>query len=97
MCAIRFECLTFLTKAQLAVGLDGEGGGRGRVVCWQRRIAVVVRRAAGFGKDSLGIAPVEHKIEEDAEKRRGFACIALFNPVSKWIDGIRDRRTTIKG
>lgn len=64
--AIRLSCLTFLTEPKLPIGLDGEGRRRRRRgEGGQSRVAHAIRRAPGIGKDRCGVAPVEHRIENE--------------------------------
>ena len=61
--AVGLPGLALLAEPQVAVRLDGEGGGVGRLdVGGQRRIAGVVGRAARAREDGRGVAPVEHRI-----------------------------------
>ena len=65
--------LALIAEAQFAGrGLDGEGRilGLGALLGGQMAVAIVgVEGRAGIGEDGGGVAPVEHEVEEDAERR----------------------------
>lgn len=63
--AIGLACLAFLAEPELAIRLDGKGGGVGSGDGGQGRIAHAVRGTTGIGEDGRGVAPVEHGVEEE--------------------------------
>lgn len=70
--AVGLARLALFAEAQLAIGLNGEGGGLRRCMGGERAVAVVVGGAAGRGEDGRGVAPVQQEVESDADKgRRG--------------------------
>lgn len=72
--AVGLAGLALFAEAQFAVGLNSERGGRGRGVCRECAVAIVVGGAAGRGKDGGGVAPVGHEVERDAEECDRFSC-----------------------
>ena len=107
--AVGLAGLALFAEAQLAVGLDGEGGGRGRGVCGQGAVAIIVGGAAGGGEDGGGVAPIGKKVERDARERNWPACPGLvsggrvvvlenkeISPSQVTRDGVEHRLTSTK-
>lgn len=75
---VRFLCLTLLAEPNIAGRrLDCEGGILHAPSLLRRKLTIAicdVERRAGIGEYSGGIAPVEHHVQEEAERGGGFAC-----------------------
>lgn len=70
--AVGLAGLAFLAEANLAVGLDGEGGragGRTGLVGGQGAVPAVVGRAARSGEYGLRVGPVQESVEDDCKQR----------------------------
>lgn len=63
--AVGLAGLAFLTKPELAVRLDGEGGGARRSNGRQGRVAHAIGSTTRLGEDGRGVAPVEHRVEDE--------------------------------
>lgn len=75
--AIRFLLLALVAKTYASVGcLYGEGSilHAPALRCWQVTVAIIeVQRRAWIGEYGGRVAPIKHKIEEDAKRGRKLA------------------------
>lgn len=97
MSAIRLLCLALLAVSQVTGGrLDSKRSvlHASSFLCRQLSVAIgYIERRSGVGEYGRGVAPIEHQIEEEAERRRAFACMYGQCDGSKaWLDRCITRR-----
>lgn len=86
MGTVGLSSLALFAETKFTVGFHGEGG-RDAPVGGEGAIAMFVGGAAGVCEDGGGIAPVQHKVEEDAGNGGGCACEDSQRGVDQTGDG----------